>query len=198
MTNLQKALATILLSNLALTTWAAGPGRKDVPPGANEQTVLLEVRGVFEAKELDGEFIVLYEDPTKGSYSYLTLEGPTTGEDILDLGNIELEVTFDDAGALKTVEVWENEAWSTVPELEVAAIQKALRPLPDFDQVPKAWKPCKDAVYQRSQWILGCLVDFFTCGGERETGTAACCDGGVGPMGVLTDDCQKDHGVPLG
>ena len=192
MTNTWKVLATLLLLNLAVAAWAAEPdGRKEVPAGISTGGVLLDVRGVFEAKKLEGEFIVVYRDPTKGSYGYLTVEGPTTGEDVLDLGDVKLEVTFNDAGALKTVEIWEDEGWSTVPELQAAAIQKSKRPLPDFDQVPKAWEPCEGAVYQHSEWIGGCLYDFFNCGG-RSIGVAACCDGGIGGP---SRDCQ-DYGVP--
>ena len=200
MTNNRKVLATPLLLNLAVAAWAAEPeyGRKDVPTGVNESGVVLEVRGVFEAKELEGEFIVLYQDPTKGSYSYVTVEGPTTGEDILELGDVKLAVMFDYTGSLAAVEMSVKGIWSVVPELAAHTIKMLDRPLPDFVQVPQTRLPCEGAVYQHSEWLEGCLADMFSGCSEdgRLIGTFACCDGGVTPTGTDQLDCQ-DRGVPL-
>jgi hypothetical protein len=199
MTNRWKVFATLLLCNLAVVAWAddAKLERREVPPGVNDNRELLDVRGVFEAKDLVGQLIVLYQDPADGSFGYTLQEGPTTGEDVLDLGDLKLALTFADEGDLKTVELWENGTWSTVGELEAKAIKKGTRPLPDFDQVPEAPKPCEEGIYQKSLWSLGCLVDEFSGCASFLRGKIACCDGGVGPFGEPEPDCQKDYDVPL-
>jgi hypothetical protein len=208
MTNSWKVLATFLLCNLAMAAWAADAKRerRGVPLEINDNGVLLDVRGVFEIKELAGHLIVLYQDPADGSFGYSLQEGPTTGEDVLDLGDVKLVVTFADGGGLKTVEVWENDTWSTVGELGAKAIkgelgakatEKGLRPLPDFDEVPIAKRPCKESTYLYSGWTKnGCLWDYFHCPDE-DIGWLpgpACCDDPPENSGI--PDCQG-FDVPL-
>lgn len=194
-----KAIAVLLMFTTPVVAWAAGSefGRNDIPPLVNENGVVLEVRGLFEAKGLEDQLIAVYRDPMDGSHSFAAIPGTTSGKDALDIGHLKLEVTFDDHGGLKTVELWEAGSWSTVQKLDVKAATTAKRPLPDFDQVPKARNPCEGR-YLHSRWILGCLIDYFSdCPSGGPEGTIACCDGGVDPNGGAAPDCQKDYGVPL-
>ncbi len=207
MTNSWKVLATFLLCNLTMAAWAAdGEGeRRKVPIKINDNGVLLDVRGVFEVKELASQLIVLYQDPTDGSFGYSLQEGYTTGKDVLELGDVKLVVTFADGGVLKTVEVWENDTWSTVGKLEAKVIkgelgekatEKGPRPLPDFDVVPIAKRPCTESYYLYSWWRNGCLVDYFRCPNEEVDALPnhACCDDPPEDSGI--PDCQG-FSVPL-
>ena len=196
MTNYWKVLATFLLCTLAVVAWAGAAEleRMEVPPGVNDNGFLLDVRGVFESKELKDQLVVLYQDPTEGSFGYSLQEGPTTGEDVLDFGDLKLAVTFADDGGLKTVEVWENDTWSTVGEFDGQVLKKGNRPKPPFIQVPMAPIPCEGGVFRGSAWVAGCLIDNFDCPGGRVGRSIACCDKTTGML--LHPSCQ-DYGVPL-
>ena len=198
MTTKWKILVPLLLVSAApAAVWGNGGERPRtvVPSAVNRDGAPFDFAGIFEAKELEDQLIVLYRDPVDGSFAYTTISARTSGKDVLEARGLALEVVFDDAGSLIDLGLWEGQVWHAALTLPDDAIPERQRVMPPLDEAPLA-APCTLVEYLASLWVVdGCLVDILFCEDE-EPGPGpgnppepftACCDTPSTPA-IL--DCQ--------
>ena len=198
MTTTWKILVSLLLVSVAPAVWGKDgeSPRTFVPSAVNGAGAQLDIAGIFEAKELIDQLIVLYRDPVDKSFAYTTISAQTSGKDELEAGGLALEVVFDDAGSLIDLGLWDGEVWNVASSLPDDALPEPQRLMPPLDQVP-ARVPCTFAEYLASLWVVdGCLVDILFCE-DQDPGPGpiedppelftACCDTPSTPA-IL--DCQ--------